>query len=261
MNRIQPPLGNQDYVSASHPSCSKHATNGQNIWKPQISFGQLNTCAEPAPRAVFSPLHYEPGYAYPLVVWLHGPGENEFQLRQIMPQMSLRNYVAIAPRGTRALGSSGKRGFTWEQTEQPIDEAAEKVIACLDFASDRFHIASSRLFLAGDNSGGTMAIRLAFRFPELFAGVVSFSGPFPQGLHPLCHIDALRRLPLLLAMGRKGRNYTETRLCQDLRLAHVAGLNVSVRQYPCGDELTEGMLSDTNRWMMDLVCGAAMESI
>ncbi|MBN1852927.1 MAG: hypothetical protein JW829_09390 [Pirellulales bacterium] len=255
MNRTQPPLGKPGFVPSSQKTSGKQSPDVQAAYNPRIAFGNFNTRTKPVPRAVFSPLHYEPGYAYPLLIWLHGPGDDERQLRQIMPLISLRNYVAIAPRGTRALADNGKCGFAWEQTVQQIENAAESVTECIDFAKDRFHIAASRLFLAGYHSGGTMAIRLACQFPERFAGIISFGGAFPQGLHPLRQINALRKLPMLLTMGRDGRSYTETQLCHDLRLAHAAGMNISVRQYPCGDELTSAMLSDTDWWIMDLVCG------
>ena len=52
-------------------------------------------------HALFAPIHYEPGYAYPLIVWLHGCGGDERQLRQLMPLLSLRNYLAVARAGCR----------------------------------------------------------------------------------------------------------------------------------------------------------------
>ena len=51
------------------------------------------------PHALFVPMHYEPNYAYPLLVWLHGPGDDERQLQRVMPLISLRNYMAVGPRG------------------------------------------------------------------------------------------------------------------------------------------------------------------
>ena len=53
-------------------------------------------------HAWFLPLHYEHGYAYPLIVWLHGHGDDERQLRRIMPLLSMRNYLAVAPRDARS---------------------------------------------------------------------------------------------------------------------------------------------------------------
>ena len=55
-----------------------------------------------AGHALFAPLHYESNYAYPLIVWLHGANDDERQLKRIMPFVSLRNYVAVSPRGTVA---------------------------------------------------------------------------------------------------------------------------------------------------------------
>ena len=34
---------------------------------------------------------------------------------------------------------------------------------------------------------------------------------------------------------------------------HAAGMSLSVRQYPGGDELDLQLLGDVNRWMMELV--------
>src|SRR5688500_15821791 len=68
-------------------------------------------------HTLFAPLHYEPNYAYPLVVWLHGPGDDERQLQRVMPLVSMRNYVAAAPRGV-CRPQAGMAGFAWQQTER-----------------------------------------------------------------------------------------------------------------------------------------------
>ena len=64
---------------------------------------------------MFGPLHYEAGYAYPLIVWLHGWGDDETQLKRVMPLVSMQNFVAVAPRGTRPVPAEeeGKQGYTW----------------------------------------------------------------------------------------------------------------------------------------------------
>jgi phospholipase/carboxylesterase len=201
------------------------------------------------PHAIFAPLHYEPNYAYPLVVWLHGPGDNEYQLRRVMPEISMRNYVAVGPRGTSADGD----GFTWcedglRATEQAVFESIEVVTA-------RFNIARHRVFLAGYCAGGTMALRLGLLHPGSFAGALSISGPFPLGTSALVRLGAARHLPLFIAQGRQSRVYTAHRTCEELRLFHAAGLSVHLRQYPCEDELTTQMLRDADAWLMEQITG------
>lgn len=206
----------------------------------------------------FVPLHYEPNYAYPLLVWLHGPDDDPTQLKRVMPHISLRNYVAVAPGGGNLQPHDGAPGavrLSWPQRAEGLATAIEQVEECVARARQRFHIAERRVFLAGYDSGGSMALRLGFAVPEMFAGVASLGGPFPYGQHSLAHLHRLRRLPVMVAQGRDSRAYPIRGLCDELRLYHAAGMSLTVRQYPCGQELTTQMLSDLNRWLMELVTG------
>jgi phospholipase/carboxylesterase len=246
MNRIELPT---EIVS----SLPTYSSSGLSYPSPSVPRGRV-LGPEATPYATFSPIHYEDGYAYPLVVWLHGAAGNEQQLRRVIPSVSMRNYVAIAPRGTFA-NRSRRSSFGWRQSDDAIEEAAARVFDCLAIASGRFHVHPRRIFLAGVGCGGTMAVRLAWNYPDKFAGAATFGGPLPTHGQPLRHVNALRRLPCFLATGRRSREYPEADVCRDLRLLHAAGCTVALRQYPCGDELTTAMLSDLNHWIMELVCG------
>ena len=101
-----------------------------------------------------------------------------------------------------------------------------------------------------------MALRTAWSEPKKFAGVVAINGPLPSRLSPMRRVNEIRHVPCLLTTSRDSRAYPADQVCQDLRLLHSAGCVVSLRQYPGGDGLTSGMLSDLNRWVMDLVCGS-----
>ena len=211
-------------------------------------------------HSIFFPLHYEPNYAYPLLVWLHGPGDNETQLKRIMPLVSMRNYVGVAPRGTwtEEEDDVSQRRCGWRQHEEDISLAEQRVFDCIELAEGKFHIAPSQVFLAGYDCGGTMAFQLAMKHPGQFAGVLSVGGPFPSDHRPLLQIDHARRMSLLIAHGRDSRKYPIERVCQDLRLFHSAGLKVTLRQYPCGDEITTKMLSDLDAWIMEQVTGVPL---
>lgn len=216
--------------------------------------------APPSARhALFMPLHYEKNYAYPLLIWLHGDGACESQLKGIMPLVSLRNYVAIAPRGTCRSESGSGEGFTWREHSDDIVEALHRVRDCRHIAAEKCHTHSDRVFVAGYGSGGTMALRLAMLAPEHFAGALSIGGGFPQGHAPLANIHRARQVPLFVAYGRDGSQYPTSQVCDDLRLAHAAGITISLRQYPCGDDLTTQMLSDVDCWIMEQVTGSPSE--
>jgi phospholipase/carboxylesterase len=227
---------------------------------------QLATEAELSPETasdaesshcIFTPLHYERNYAYPLIVWLHGPDDDEQQVAQIMPLVSLRNYVGVGPRGTLAV-TGMTDAYRWSQSERHIMLAEQRVMSAVSAARRWLNIAPARIFLAGYGCGGTMAFRVALNQPQAFAGVLSIGGPFPTTLRPLGQLHAARRLKIFLATGRYSQQYPTAEVCAHLRLIHSAGMSVNLRQYPCGDDLTTQMLSDMDRWIMEEMAAPAV---
>jgi phospholipase/carboxylesterase len=224
---------------------------------PSISTMQ-SSCRPPRPssrrnlqQCVLAPLHYEPNYAYPVVVWLHGTGGDERELKRVMPLVSLRNYVSLSVRGT----CPSQSGYTWSQSADAVLTAAGRVADVVAQARQRFHVHPSRVFLAGYGSGGTMALRLALAAPDRYAGAASIGGCFPIGHAPLAGLAAARRARLLMMHCRDSHTYSVDTVCDELSLFHAAGMSVTLRQYPCGDELTTQMLRDLDVWLMEQVTG------
>ncbi len=212
--------------------------------------------ADPTGLSVFAPLHYEPDYTYPLLVWLHGSGQNENQLRYVMPRISMRNYVAVAPRGTKMIpeeASESADAFTWPQAENHVRRTLENALESIEHARRHFRIHPDRIFLAGSGSGGTMAVRIAMNMPNYFCGVASIGGALPTGNTPFRHLLDARRLSLLLSVERDNLDYPDSMVCANLRLLHTAGMTVTLRQYPAGDSLSDLMLSDIDRWIMETI--------
>ena len=212
-----------------------------------------------AKHSLFVPLHYEKNYAYPLLVWLHGANDNERQLRRVMPSISLRNYVAVAPRGTSDDLSGAEGSYCWRQEDADIIEAQGRLTDAIQRVQSRYHIHDERIFIGGYADGGSMALRLALRMPHLFAGVISIAGTLPDNLAPLVNLERARGMNVLLLQGQSSCDYTTAQLCGDLRVLHAAGMSVAIRQYPAGDELTTKMLADVDSWVMERVTGLSSE--
>ncbi len=200
--------------------------------------------------SVFVPVHYEPNYRYPLIVWLHSNGDDRSQLQRVIPSTSIRNYIGIAPEGPYG---DPDAGFSWCQTHECIEATEESVVDAIDNAMMRFNVASERIFLAGFGAGGEMAFRLAFRRPELFAGVISLNGGLPTCHSPLSDWDRCRDLPVFWAHYRASSEFSESQLCSQLRLLHIAGFSVNLRQYPGTERLEPNMLADMNNWIMEMI--------
>ncbi len=212
-------------------------------------------------NSVFVPMHYEKNYRYPLVVWLHSDSESSAEIHQLMPKVSMRNYVAVAPDCVTGSSSQGKDGVVgpWRQDDSAIEMAHTAVVNSVDMAMTRFNINPGRIFLGGFGSGGTMAFRVAMERPELFAGVMSVNGPMPESHSPLACWEECRNLPVFLTQGRKSRSFDQTTLCRQLKLLHVAGFALTLRQYPGVESLSEKVLQDMNRWIMEVVNAPATD--
>jgi phospholipase/carboxylesterase len=201
---------------------------------------------------LFGPERYEPRYDYPLIVWLHSCNSNEHELSQLMPNLSMQNYVACAPRGTRATDPCGKQ-FQWGTSAASTAIAEESVFEAIDVASSQFSIARDKIFLAGFGGGASMAWRIGLRYPDYFAGVVNVCGQFPTQNQPLAKLALARHLPALWMYGEESSRSGVDHICETLPVLHSARLSVHMRQYPCGDELLTNMLSDMNSWLMERV--------
>lgn len=203
-------------------------------------------------NAFFAPVHYAASYQYPLVVYLHGPGNNQREVGQVFRHVSLRNFVAVGVRGNRATDRAGVR-FDWSESSSAIARTSEAIFRAIDEAKRRYSIHPGRIILAGYRSGGTMALRQALMAPNRFAAAVSLGGtlaPFRLG-----HLNELRqrRMPMFWQWAADNPEYDTDRLKQDLKLAMMIRAKVEVRQYPTDDEMDTVALSHLNDWLMDTV--------
>ncbi len=248
MNRIKlSPLATTqlDETSVDDPS--------QSVFSPAEMASAFRRTSE-GEFSLFVPMHYEETYAYPLIVWLHSDDADCSQLQNLMPQISIRNHVAIAPQSGFSLVSP----IAWPNCEESVEAAYESVMAVVEEAKLRFNINSNRIILAGAGTGGTMAFRVAFERPDVFGGVISLDGPLETEHVPLRDWQRCRELPVLISCFRASDSYTQEDLCHHLRLLHIAGFSTTVRQYPGEAELSNKVLSDVDRWIMELISSAIL---
>jgi phospholipase/carboxylesterase len=229
----------------------------------------------------FIPQRYEPNYAYPLLVLMHGRGGDEHSLVRSVPSMSWRNYVAVGLRGPEALTRDGQpSGYGWgppfARTERrggpwgPREDAAQTVrrvlgdgppdlfdvidqgvVAAVQGMRRSLHIHSERIFLVGAGEGAAAAFRLALAHPERFAGIVAMNGWLPRSFPALTRWkDCRDLLKVLVVHGEWNGRVPIERTRRDVQLLRNAGLKVAFQGYPCANRVTRPMLSDVDTWVM-----------
>ena len=210
--------------------------------------------AEHTSAHVFAPLHYEAGYKYPLLVWIPDNLESGSVLPEIMPLVSLRNYVAVQPSFQSAIDATAQEltPFEFQSEVLPLDEAAGSVDRAIRYAFEQFNVCREKVFLIGQGRGGSVAIRLAWQSPERFAGVVSINGHIPVNGPGLAGLSKYHRnLPLLLQHDASSTHYSHQSFCEDMRLCHLAGIPATFHHFPECKNRIQHKLAKCNRWLMD----------
>lgn len=121
----------------------------------------------------FSPVKENDSTKYPLVVWLHGMGDGEYEGKQLSAQeaalWSSAEYQSrfkdsggafiIAPRSVE------EEGLYWDDCLiYPLRAALDDFIA-----EHRDNIDVSRIYVGGYSMGGKMTLKMAVAYPEFFA--------------------------------------------------------------------------------------------
>lgn len=210
--------------------------------------------ADVSPCEIFLPTGFEPNYAYPAVIWLHGSGSTERELTTAMPLVSDRNFVGAAPRGTVERG----RGYAWGPAAD-VYETLDRVLDAVVRLEEECQVARDRVFIAGAYEAGELALRVALAAPERFAGAAALLGRFPRSGAPLGRWLEARDLPMFIARCEDSARYDDDAFSDDLRLLHAAGMKLQVAHFPEGDDLATPMFAELNAWMMSqistAVCG------
>lgn len=211
------------------------------------------TAAGRLPVRTFLPTGYEPNYAYPLLVFLHGHGGCEEQVMRLAPRLSRRNYICIGLRGPHPLGPrpDGHPGYSWGPDGQCDAQVEDYVFGAVQQTRRTYHVHSERIYLAGVCEGATLAYRLALQFPDYLAGVASLNGCMPRSGGPLLRLPEARKLRILVGHGFANAVIPHAMARQDYRLFYAAGLDVTMHTYSTTHKLHPDMLRDLNRWVID----------
>jgi phospholipase/carboxylesterase len=250
MNRIKlSPLAS---APKSQSQAGKAEPDASSKSSTLFSFDKHSTVSDQE-TSLFAPLNYEKNYAYPLVVWLHANGQKSAQLQTVMPEISMRNYVGVAP---QAPVGNFECGYFWEQDYDAVHAADELIHDAVERACSRFNVAPNRIFLAGLGGGGTMALRIAMQYPEKFAGVMSLNGPLPNNRTPMTRWQDARQMPVFWShhLGNESGEDSVDSMCQQFRQLYSFGyLNLTAREYPT-QELLESMApAAINSWIMEQI--------
>ncbi len=120
------------------------------------------------------PISYDPGLATPLLISVPGTGESSGD--------AVKRFAVQANQMGWLLASLDMRHTRWNPTYEqlartPSLDVQQDILNLLDHMQANYNVDPSRLYLAGFSTGGGIAATMAAKYPDLFAGVLDYSGP------------------------------------------------------------------------------------
>lgn len=208
----------------------------------------------PQPILTYLPAGFEPKYEYPLIVFLHGQGASEKQLKYWITQLSRRNYIAVSLRAPFELNRpDGQVGFGWDSVNIEDSDIEDCVFNSIGHVVDRYPVHLGKVFLAGIGRGASWSYRLGLTMPEKFAGIVGLDGKVPASTGSLFRLPAARKLPVFMAYNEHHPKPQLEEARKASRLLYTAGVDVTFQVHKSNGTLPAELMRDINRWAMRVV--------
>ncbi len=193
---------------------------------------------------VYMPENYQPTYAYPLIVWICERERDKWELLELMPEISMRNYFGVCVSQERAVPATNADGSNAASLQKLVYQTYCQI-------REEYNIHTERTYLAAVGQSSPTALNLLLTNPDCFDGIVTIGGQFNKSQLPLAQFPRLRGKRVLMTMRSHEHGVSVADTVETASILHSAGMEVATRIYNEADGVSSKMLSDFNHWMMN----------
>src|SRR5688572_14745948 len=134
------------------------------------------------PGRLYVPADYDPGVAYPFILFYHGFGERgtnnvaqvDGNIDALLAAAKQRNAFLYAPQSS---------GGNWGSTATTPTADIQKAVAMMRAAQDAYHIDADRLYVTGLSAGGGGAWDTLGSYPNTFAAGLPICGTLGSSVY------------------------------------------------------------------------------
>jgi len=198
------------------------------------------------------------------IIWIHGLGADGHDFEPLVPELledglpTLRFVFPHAPVRPVTINNGYQMrawydiiGIDRRSAEDFSGMAASAAgIGRLIQQENARGVSTSRIAIAGFSQGGAMALHIAVRHPEQFAGVIALSCYLPQAaeLATVRH-PANQATPIFMAHGTQDPVVPYPLADESHQVLRAAGYPVEWHTYPMAHALCEPEVSDLRAWL------------
>jgi phospholipase/carboxylesterase len=209
------------------------------------------------------PDNYDSTKTYPLIVAIHGYGDNMGAYIGTNSQLCPEGAIGLYPESPFPFENEGKIGWTWwlwadsasgmsqQSTKQ---QSIDWILSCMDKVETRYSVDKHAVFLFGFSQGGMLTYEIGVRYPERFRGLIPAGGLLDYKFDSLHQFDTLcRHLPLRALHGAYDSmvDFNADKASNDTLRSR--GMPVELLRYPAKHELTKEMMEDARDFIASLI--------
>lgn len=193
----------------------------------------------------------------PLIVALHGRGEDESIMRARMAPLARAGWRVLVPQAPYPFDSVGRRrriGYAWYQFDgdqasflASMDAAGAFLFPLIDRMRERLGVATRDLALLGFSQGAYLGYYLGLRHPERFRAVVGVAGRAKAE-----SVDvraAAGRVSILHLHGRDDEAMSPEPCRASIQALRDAGVDATFRLAEGGHDVTPAMVQEAETWL------------
>ncbi|WP_312472329.1 dienelactone hydrolase family protein [Neobacillus sp.] len=194
-----------------------------------------------------------PGKKYPALFVMHGMGSNEQNMLSLVEDLEDFFYI-FSIRGHLSQGP-GFAYFTIQGFGKPhrevFDEGMNKLTTFIDYASEKYSLDLSQLYLLGFSQGAILSMSLALTLGTKIKGVVALSGYIPMFVKEEYNINPGNHLSVFISHGEFDQVLPYEWGKENAEYFHKLNIPVTFKTYPEGHSVSEGNLQDFQAWILN----------
>jgi phospholipase/carboxylesterase len=198
------------------------------------------------------------------IIWMHGLGADGHDFEPLVPELLDKGMPVIrfvfphAPVRPVTI-NNGYEMRAWydiigidrrsAEDFEGINASAQSITALIHRENER-GIPTNRILVAGFSQGGAMALHIATRHPQTFAGVIALSCYLPVARElPAAHSPANLGTPIFMAHGSQDPVVPLALGDFSREALDAAGYGVEWHTYPMQHGLCEPEVADLRAWL------------
>lgn len=210
---------------------------------------------------VSGPDRIREGRRYPLVLGLHGAGDNADSFIRLFAVNGVeQSFFFAVPQGPYTVDAGGRPGYWWYRSIPGVRRGAEPLtrrlteeflLTVVEEVANRYPVDPDQVYVLGFSQGASMSFSLGIRHPDRFRGAVPVGGWLIETEYSEEELTraAAEEMKVLICHSPDERGVLFTEAESALETLQRHNIAVELHRYPGGHVLTRDLVHHIAAWV------------